>query len=82
LLLLIALFPARYTRTLDFAVALAFYGLAKIFEVADRIVFSVGGLVSGHTIKHVFAALSAYWILRVLRLRKPAGGAAASSKPA
>lgn len=71
LLLLIALFPARYTRTLDFAVALAWYGLAKIFELADRIVFSAGGVVSGHTIKHVLAALSAYWILRMLRLRAP-----------
>ncbi|HXX45403.1 MAG TPA: hypothetical protein VEJ38_11785 [Candidatus Acidoferrales bacterium] len=71
LLLLITLFPARYTRKLDFAIALAFYGLAKLFEVADRIVFSVGGVVSGHTVKHVFAALSAYWILRMLRLRAP-----------
>lgn len=69
LLLLIALFLARYTRTPDFAVALAFYGLAKIFEASDRVVFSAVRIVSGHTIKHAFAALSAYWILRMLRLR-------------
>jgi hypothetical protein len=69
LLLLATLFPPRYTRTPDLAVALALYGIAKIFEAADRIVFSALHVVSGHTIKHIFAALSAYWILRMLRLR-------------
>jgi hypothetical protein len=53
------------------AVALGFYAIAKFFEVADRIVFAAPRVVSGHTIKHVFAALSAYWILRMLRLRTP-----------
>jgi len=71
LVLLIALFPARYTRTLDFAISLVLYGIAKFFELADRAVFSVMHVVSGHTIKHIFAALSAFWILRMLRLRAP-----------
>jgi hypothetical protein len=75
LLLLIVLFPARYTRTLDFAISLGLYGGAKIFEAADRVVFSAGQIVSGHTIKHVFAALSAYWILHMLRLRAPVSDA-------
>ncbi|MBZ5695779.1 MAG: alkaline phytoceramidase [Acidobacteriia bacterium] len=69
--LIFVLFPARYTRTADFAVSLALYGVAKVFEAADRLIFSLGGFVSGHTIKHIFAALSAYWILRMLRLRVP-----------
>ena len=71
LLLLLAIFPARYTRSADFLVSLALYGVAKIFEVADRVLFSDLRVVSGHTIKHVFAALSAFWILRMLRLRSP-----------
>ncbi len=71
LVLLIALFPARYTRTPDFAISLVLYGIAKFFELADRAVFSVMHVVSGHTIKHIFAALSAFWILRMLRLRAP-----------
>jgi hypothetical protein len=71
LLLLVTLFPPPYTRTPDFAVALVLYAVAKIFESADRIVFSALRFVSGHTIKHIFAALSAYWILRMLRLRTP-----------
>jgi hypothetical protein len=71
LALLLTLFPARYTRSLDFVVALAFYGIAKLFEAGDKLVFATGHIASGHTIKHLFAALSTYWILGMLRLRAP-----------
>jgi hypothetical protein len=71
LVLIFALFPTRYTRSMDFLAALGLYGAAKAFEAADKPIFSVGHIVSGHTIKHLFAALSAYWILRMLRLRAP-----------
>jgi len=71
LLLIFVLFPARYTRTADFVISLGLYGVAKIVEAADKSVFALGHIVSGHTIKHIFAALSACWILRMLRLRGP-----------
>lgn len=71
LALLLVLFPPRYTRGSDFVVSLAIYGVAKIFEAADKPIFAVGHIVSGHTLKHLAAALSAYWILRMLRLRVP-----------
>jgi len=71
LLLLIALFPPRYTRTADFILALAFYAAAKLLEAADHLIFRWGGIMSGHTLKHLAAAFSAYWILRMLRLRSP-----------
>lgn len=70
-LLLVALFPARYTRGADLVVSLLIYGLAKVFEAGDRLIFSKGKFVSGHTLKHLTAAVSAYWILRMLKLRKP-----------
>jgi hypothetical protein len=73
LLLLAALFPPRYTRGADLIVSLGFYGLAKILEAADRPIFALGGIVSGHTLKHIAAAVSAYWILRMLKLRTPFG---------
>ncbi|HEY6905484.1 MAG TPA: hypothetical protein VI216_14355, partial [Candidatus Acidoferrales bacterium] len=75
LALIIALFPARYTRGSDFVIAFGLYFVAKIFEATDRVVFSVGHVVSGHTIKHIVAALSVYWILRMLRLRTPVSAA-------
>ena len=73
LLMLVALFPPRYTRGADLVVCLAIYALAKVFEAADHPIFNLGGVVSGHTLKHVTAAVSAYWILRMLKLRAPIG---------
>ncbi len=69
LLLMLGLFPPRYTRGSDLMAALAIYVLAKIFEAADRPIFALGGIVSGHTLKHIAAATSTYWIFRMLRLR-------------
>lgn len=71
ILLLIALFPPRYTLGADLLVSFGIYGLAKVFEAADRPIFALGGVFSGHTLKHLTAALSAYWILRMLSARKP-----------
>jgi hypothetical protein len=70
LLLLIALFPARYTRKYDFGISLGLYALAKLLEAADRPIFAIGRIVSGHTLKHLAAAVSAYWIIRMLELRR------------
>jgi hypothetical protein len=72
LILLLALFPPRYTRGADFIASLGIYALAKVFEAADRPIYSsLGGIVSGHTLKHIAAAISTYWILRMLKLRDP-----------
>src|SRR5260370_13795309 len=68
ILLLISLFPSRYTRGSDLIAAFAIYGLAKIFEAADGSIFALGGIASGHTLKHVAAAASPYWRFRMLRL--------------
>ena len=73
-LLFIALFPPRYTRGADFIISLLIYALAKGFEAADRQIFALGRIVSGHTLKHIAAAISAYWILRMLQLRQAATG--------
>ena len=72
ILMLLGLLAPRYTRGMDFVAALGFYVLAKILETLDPQLFSLGRLVSGHTLKHLAAALSAYWILRMLRIRIPA----------
>lgn len=72
LLLLLLLFPARYTHGFDFAVSLAFYAAAKIFESGDAWIFALGHVVSGHTIKHLVAGLSTWWLLHMLKRREPA----------
>jgi predicted membrane channel-forming protein YqfA (hemolysin III family) len=68
-LLLVLLFPPKYTRGSDFAIVVGLYVIAKILEEADRQVFALGHLVSGHTLKHLAAAAASYWILRMLKKR-------------
>lgn len=70
--LLLALLPPRYTLGNYFIVALGFYGLAKVFEFFDREIFALGGVVSGHTLKHLTAAAAIWWLLRMLMKRAPA----------
>jgi hypothetical protein len=69
--LLLELFPARYTRGADLVVALAWYAAAKVAESYDAEVYAALRLVSGHTLKHVFAALAVGWLVRMLLLRRP-----------
>src|SRR5262245_24106059 len=70
--LMALLFPSRYTRGADLVIVVVIYGLAKGFELLDARLFALGGVVSGHTCKHVAAALSGYWLWRMLIKRKPA----------
>jgi hypothetical protein len=76
ILLMLALFPSRYTRSRDFFGALGLYALAKVAEHFDGAIFAAtGNIVSGHTVKHLLAAVAIYWLLRMLRLRALAGPA-------
>ena len=55
--LLLLLLPPRYTRTGDLVWMMALYVAAKLAEQGDRVVFALTGAVSGHTLKHLAAAL-------------------------
>jgi hypothetical protein len=70
-LLVALLLPSRYTRGRDLAMVAGLYVLAKILEAMDRPIFELGHIVSGHTLKHLAAAGAGYWILRMLRKRRP-----------
>jgi hypothetical protein len=69
--LMLALFPARYTRGADVLVAAGWYGVAKVLEALDARVFAAGGLVSGHTLKHLASAIAMAWLLAMVRRRRP-----------
>jgi len=80
LVLLIApLLKSRYARSYDFLIVFGFYALAKIFETADGFIFVHVHVVSGHTLKHLAAAAAGYWILRMLRFRRPIAAMVANS---
>ena len=65
------LFPPRYTFGSDLAIVAGFYVLAKVLEILDKPIFRLGQIVSGHTLKHLAAALAGYWILRMIKRRRP-----------
>lgn len=64
--LLLALLPGRRPAG-PLVAALVLYGAGKLAETADRGLFALGGIISGHTLKHLLAAaaavLIAHWML-------------------
>ncbi|HAA93698.1 MAG TPA: alkaline phytoceramidase [Rhodospirillaceae bacterium] len=58
----------RYTSTPHMYAMLAWYAVAKILEIADRPIFEMlAGTVSGHTLKHLSAAMAVFMVLSMLR---------------
>ena len=68
---ILLLFPARYSRTADLFGCLAWYAGAKGLELLDSPIYSQGQIVSGHTLKHLVAAVSAYLVLFMIQHRHP-----------
>lgn len=62
--------PARASRGGDWLAVLALYALALALEWLDRFIFELTGSVSGHTLKHLVAALAGYVLLRHLQRRR------------
>jgi hypothetical protein len=53
--------PARYKGLKYPVYALLWYGLAKILEYFDLGIFEMTGeVISGHTLKHIAAAIAVY----------------------
>jgi hypothetical protein len=71
LLVLLALYPAKYTDGRYWLIAAALYALAKLFEFSDATIYSFGHVVSGHTLKHLAAAAACFVLLRYFQLRRP-----------
>lgn len=72
---LVRFFPPVYTREADLLHAAAFYAAAVFAEFLDPAIFAIGRMVSGHTLKHLLAALAIYQLVRMLRARSPISGA-------
>ena len=69
-LLIVMLLPSRYTCGSALVVVAGLYVLAKVLETFDAQIFRLGHVVSGHTLKHLAAALASYWVLRMLIKRR------------
>ena len=74
-MLTLAALPPWHTHRRHLLYALCCYVLAKIFEFQDVRIFAIwSGAVSGHTLKHLMAALGAFLIFLMLRSRKRLAG--------
>ena len=69
--LLAALHPSRYTRGGDLYWVFAWYAIAKLLELLDGQILALGNIVSGHSLKHLAAAMSGFVVCRMLLLRTP-----------
>jgi hypothetical protein len=72
--LLILIFPPKYSGTAYWVVAAALYALAKGCEFSDRAVHA-NFILSGHTLKHLFAAGACFAVLRYFQTRQPIAAA-------
>jgi hypothetical protein len=70
--LLLWLYPPRYSGDRTVLGIVGMYLLAVLFDRSDHLVFDLtSGLVSGHTIKHLIAALAVLAVARHLQRRYP-----------
>lgn len=72
--LLVCCSEPAYTRQADLLLAAALYATAVLAEFLDQAIFTIGGRVSGHTLKHLLAALAVYQLVRMLRRRSAITG--------
>jgi hypothetical protein len=67
----LAAYRGRYTHRAYLLYGLLCYVLAKAVEVGDDAVLAgTSGAFSGHTLKHLLAALAMFFVYRMLRLRQ------------
>jgi hypothetical protein len=67
--LILVLYPSSGSDTRYIVGGLLVYVLAKIFEVADAQIFAMGGIVSGHTLKHLVAAAGVWCLVLMVQAR-------------
>ena len=66
LVLIALLWRSRYTRGRYLLYVFVAYVVSKLFEHYDGAILGFGGVVSGHTLKHLFAAGSGFVVCAML----------------
>jgi hypothetical protein len=64
--LVLLLFRGRYLKNTALVIALMLYLAAKALEQFDRAVYAAIGVLSGHTLKHLLAALAVFYIIKAV----------------
>jgi Ceramidase len=69
--LIFLLFPQKYGGAYYWLIAAALYAIAKLLEFYDSAIYSAGSILSGHALKHLFAAGACLAVLRYFQKRRP-----------
>jgi len=78
------LFPSQQQGTREFVIVALANFAAKMFELADKPIFVLGGVVSGHTLKHLSAGLGFIPLVLLIRRiaeQKPTAASDPSENP-
>ena len=67
--ILLLLFDSSYTHIKGYWILLLCYILAKLFEHFDMQIFKSLGFISGHSLKHIVAAIGLFVLLKSYELR-------------
>ena len=71
--IIIICFKSNFTHVSGYLLLFSAYVLAKIFEHFDRGIFAASGFISGHSLKHIVAAMGIYGLLLSFGRRRLAG---------
>lgn len=72
ILFIVVRFRSRYSHAGWAIAVVAAYVVAKIAEAFDAWIYAIGHFISGHSLKHLFAAAAIWLVLDMLRRRRPA----------
>ena len=59
-----------YDRAADYIISMSLVLVATLTENIDKIIFDNLDIISGHTMKHIIAGISLWWIMRMIQKRK------------
>lgn len=76
--LILLMYRPGYDKTGFLWIVIGFYVLSKLFEYFDVTVYEFGGLISGHSVKHIVAALAPLVLLYGLDGRRPVNSESAA----
>ena len=68
--IVLVFFNSKYTKTSGYWFLFSAYIVAKLCELFDREIYNFFDFVSGHTLKHLFAALGLYFLLLSFQRRQ------------
>jgi hypothetical protein len=63
------LYPAKNPLAKKIFLVIIFYAIAKFFELTDYHIYKIGELISGHTLKHLAAAVAVWQILNIVKYK-------------